>query len=410
MGFFDKIISIFRGPDYDKKNKTLSERIAELWSFRRKTDEKLDKEKKYSPDLSWYKVEHPSSETKKEFPTYSPKSIRQNVTMKDLLEKRKREEAERIRELEATVSNSLLEVRVFINEENVEEAERKLFQTAPLIAQIKNESLISQYNSLSDDIDNLKQLLIEREVKCKEEAERRRQEAERKRKEAEELKRKRAEEERQRREREAREYEERLAAAARELQEEIERLTELTTRQKNDAYEIRTYLQANNVRVFYHFTDCENLNSIRRLGGLYSWKYLKDKGIEIPNPGGDDLSRSLDVRNGLPDFVRLSFCDDHPMAWRKHQSGAELVLLRISVDVATFQDTLFTNKNAASNSFSKGGNLEALKKVNIPATKRGFVSRSEGEIFELHQAECMVRTFIPIKYITNIDNPERMIF
>ena len=57
-----------------------------------------------------------------------------------------------------------------------------------------------------------------------------------------------------------------------------------------------------------------------------------------------------------------------------------------------------------------GGSLEDLKEVNITATKRHYVSRSEGEIFSQHQAECMIKTFIPIKYITNINNPERMYF
>jgi hypothetical protein len=98
------------------------------------------------------------------------------------------------------------------------------------------------------------------------------------------------------------------------------------------------------------------------------------------------------------------------MAWRKHKEGASLVLLHIDIDVACFKDTLFTDRNAASSSFSCGGELEDLMKVNIPATQRNYVSRSEGEIFYQHQAECMIKTFIPLKYITNIDYPEKIQF
>jgi hypothetical protein len=98
------------------------------------------------------------------------------------------------------------------------------------------------------------------------------------------------------------------------------------------------------------------------------------------------------------------------MAYRKHNEGATLYLLYIDIEVAAFKDTLFTDRNAASSSFYKGGNMEALKKVNINATQRNFVSRDEGEIFSQHQAECMIKTFLPLKYITNINNPQKMYF
>ena len=98
------------------------------------------------------------------------------------------------------------------------------------------------------------------------------------------------------------------------------------------------------------------------------------------------------------------------MAYRKHKEGASLVLLYIDLEVAAFKDTQFTDRNAASNSFACGVNYDDLVKVNISATQRNYVSRDEGEIFYQHQAECMIKTFIPLKYITNIDNPRKMIF
>ena len=98
------------------------------------------------------------------------------------------------------------------------------------------------------------------------------------------------------------------------------------------------------------------------------------------------------------------------MAYRKHNEGSDLFLLQVSIDVAAFRSALFSDRNAASSNFTCGSDLEHLKNVNINATQRHFVGRDEGEVFFLHQAECMVKTFIPIEYIININNPIKMTF
>jgi hypothetical protein len=142
---------------------------------------------------------------------------------------------------------------------------------------------------------------------------------------------------------------------------------------------------------------------------LYSWYYCSQHDIKIPNAGGDSQSRVLDCRYGPQDYVRLSFCSDHPMAYRKYKEGALLVLLKIKIDVAAFKDTMFSDINAADAVHTHGGNLSDLQRVDIKATKESYVSRNN-PIFHAHQAECMVKTFIPIEYIENINNPDRMVF
>jgi hypothetical protein len=330
--------------------------------------------------------------------------------MKDLLEQRKHEEEERIKNLRQQIYNNCDSIRSFIDVEDADHAEELLYQTFPLIKEIKDEGVNKLCDDLLKDLETLKEAILQREVKRREEIARQRAEEEKKKIEKERQEEQRKEEERLRRERQAREYEERIAKQEHELCEEIIRLTKEVSKPKSDAKSILQYLQTKGVRRFYHFTDRQNLNSIRRLRGLYSWNYCINHGIFIPNAGGDSLSRGLDRRQGLEDYVRLSFCNDHPMAYRKHKEGADLVLLIIKIDVASFKDTLFSDRNAASNSFSYGGGLDDLRKVNIAATKRNYVSRDEGEIFAQHQAECMVKTFIPIEYIENIDNPQIMYF
>lgn len=189
----------------------------------------------------------------------------------------------------------------------------------------------------------------------------------------------------------------------REREEEERRRVELE-KYKPDKEAILSLLRNNGISCFYHFTARRNLESIRRLGGLYSWFNMEENGNEIPCSGGDDLSHQLDMRYGLEDFVRLSFCNDHPMAYRLQQNGVSLVLLKIDIEVATWKETQFSDINAADSNHNRGGTLSDLRMVNFDAVKRNYVSRDDDD-FKPHQAEVMVKTFIPAKYIINLDSP-----
>ena len=68
----------------------------------------------------------------------------------------------------------------------------------------------------------------------------------------------------------------------------------------------------------WHFTDRSNLDSIQE-HGLLSFAEAAKRGIEIPCPGGNDLSHGLDKLKGLHEYVHLTFVDDHPMLYRAQQ-------------------------------------------------------------------------------------------
>ena len=87
------------------------------------------------------------------------------------------------------------------------------------------------------------------------------------------------------------------------------------------------------------------------------------------------------------------------------QKGYNLVLLKIKTDVAELQSTMFSNINATDNGCSFGPGLNYLKRVDMQAVKQRFVKKDDPN-FKKHQAEVMVKTFVPIDKIVNIDNPE----
>ena len=134
---------------------------------------------------------------------------------------------------------------------------------------------------------------------------------------------------------------------------------------------------------------------------MYSWHFLESHGMVIPKPGGDDMSRSIDKKYHLEDYVRLSFCERHPMSFVKKKEGYDIVYLKIAIDPAFFKDTLYSDMNATDNLHHHGGTLNDLKKVHFDATRIDF---PEGMDKKYKQAEVMVKTFVPIRYIININN------
>ena len=171
---------------------------------------------------------------------------------------------------------------------------------------------------------------------------------------------------------------------------------------KEEATEIKNFIKENNIRYLYHFTDIRNIKSIIAHGGLFSWYSAPQKGVDIINPGGDILSRSLDKRSNLEDYVRLSFTKWHPMMHKKEQEGANIVVLKIHPSIAILHDTLFSNMNATSNMCSVGADLKALKRINLEATRKAYVKSTDKDFAEL-QAEVLVKTHLPLKYILNIN-------
>jgi hypothetical protein len=175
---------------------------------------------------------------------------------------------------------------------------------------------------------------------------------------------------------------------------------------KSNWQDFEQVLKDGRISKLYHFTDRDNLESIIKNGGLYSWKDCEDKGIQIAKPGGSGTSRSLDQRDGLEYYARLSFVPDHPMMYVAMDDGriSNPVVLEIDIEAALWEDTLYADRNMTKNGANVGGTLDDLKAVHFGLFwgRRYFDMNDEAKMY--YKAEVLVKHFIPLKYITNIGN------
>ena len=175
---------------------------------------------------------------------------------------------------------------------------------------------------------------------------------------------------------------------------------------KSNWQEYEQVLKEGKITKLYHFTDRDNLESIIKHGGLYSWKDCEDKGIKIAKPGGSGTSRSLDQRDGLQYYARLSFVPDHPMMYVAMDDGriSNPVVLEIDMEVALWEDSMYADRNMTKNGANVGGTLDDLKAVHFGLFwgRRYFDMSEEAKMY--YKAEVLVKHFIPLKYITNIGN------
>lgn len=175
---------------------------------------------------------------------------------------------------------------------------------------------------------------------------------------------------------------------------------------KTDYVLFRELVERQGIRKLYHFTDRDNLESIIRNGGLYSWADCEEKGIDICKPGGDAASRSLDSRDGLQRFVRLSFAKSHPMMYVAMNEGriSNPVIWEIDPEVVWWKESKFADRNAVKTGAKIGGELQDLEAVHFDTVKAQSYFNLSEEDRSFFQAEVLVKNFIPLSFIKNIDS------
>ncbi len=178
---------------------------------------------------------------------------------------------------------------------------------------------------------------------------------------------------------------------------------------RNNWKEFEEILSQNRIAKLFHFTDRDNLESIIKNGGLYSWKDCEEKGITIPKPGGGgpgSTSWSLDERDGLEHYVRVCFTEQHPMMYVAMNDSriSNPVILEIDPEVIYDESTRFSDRNATRNGARVGGGLDDFRNIHFKTVKARKHFDLDVDEQPFYQAEVLVKNFIPLKYIRNIGN------
>lgn len=190
------------------------------------------------------------------------------------------------------------------------------------------------------------------------------------------------------------------------LKEEIEIRERVKGIQLKSNWQLYVNVILNNgIEYLYHFTDIANIDLIKQTQGLYSWAYCDSHKITIPRPGGDELSRNLDKRKGTENYVRLSFCKNHPMEYvaKKESRIINSVKLLCDTDLIYHVGTKYCNMNATKNEAIISDSIEYFKNINFGVCKRNYFDLTPIEKSQ-YQSEVLVFEHVPMKYIYNLSD------
>ncbi|MGR3914545.1 MAG: DUF4433 domain-containing protein [Gammaproteobacteria bacterium] len=171
------------------------------------------------------------------------------------------------------------------------------------------------------------------------------------------------------------------------------------------------------ISAVWHFTDHSNLESINE-NGLLSFVEARNRGINIPIRGGNELSQYLDSTRGLDRFgrgldrfVHLAFIADHPMLYKARQSGRiqNPIWIKIDSSVILSESVRFCPvvSNSADAYILDAQQVKQALAIdfwalfgNWPRGDRDMLARRD----KARKSEILVPNLIPIGKILDIQN------
>lgn len=161
------------------------------------------------------------------------------------------------------------------------------------------------------------------------------------------------------------------------------------------------------IRRLHHFVDTRNVNSIRELGGLYSWRKLQEMGVVVEAPGGNDWSHQADALKGLDNYVHLCLRRTHPMEYVARQEGQieRSIFLEIDRSVLDFDGVLFTDDVSNKRGVETHTLDEAEDLIDFDVIGGDIDYHDQDQLARLRQVEkceILVPDFIPIELIRNL--------
>jgi hypothetical protein len=164
------------------------------------------------------------------------------------------------------------------------------------------------------------------------------------------------------------------------------------------------------IQDLFHFTDSRNLPSIKTAGGLFSYVRLKEMGVMIPAPGGNDWSHQADAYKGMDKYVHLCFRPTHPMEYVAKAEGriVSSVILNIHTDVLQIDGTRFTagvSNKADAVTYSLKDAMEIIDFDMLYGPRKDWRNPEiQARLQQVEKYEILVPDHIPIERILNFPN------
>jgi ssDNA thymidine ADP-ribosyltransferase, DarT len=118
-------------------------------------------------------------------------------------------------------------------------------------------------------------------------------------------------------------------------------------------------------KCLFHFTDKQNLASIRK-HGLLSTAELRRRGLfGDVKAGGDINSQQSDRNKGTDKFVCLCFTASHPMYYRAQSRGIDPVYLQIDPEIVKVAGVMITNAPSNQGGVERVPAAEALNGLDL---------------------------------------------
>ena len=164
------------------------------------------------------------------------------------------------------------------------------------------------------------------------------------------------------------------------------------------------------IRNLFHFTDRRNLPLIQATGGLFSYARLKEMGIKIPAPGGNDWSHEADAHKGMDRYVHLCFRDNHPMEYLAKVDGriVSSIFLSIHMDVLQIEGVRFTGEVSNKADVETCSIEEATGFIDFDMLYGGWkdfnIPEIKSRLQRVEKYEILVPDHVPFGLILNFPN------
>jgi hypothetical protein len=164
------------------------------------------------------------------------------------------------------------------------------------------------------------------------------------------------------------------------------------------------------IRSLFHFTDRRNLQSIKQSGGLFSYVKLRELGIDIAAPGGNQWSHDADAYKGMDRYVHLCLRPTHPMEHAAIVDGriSSSIFLSINTSVLELDGVRFSGGVSNKADVETYSIAEAADLLDFDMLYGGWKDWNDPAIQErlqrVEKYEVLVPDHIPLAIILNFPN------